>query len=520
MKKNSVQKIYTGAPDPSRRRFLKKGTVMAAAIAAAPAAMLSSSPAAPGAKPFIGLQLGAASFMDEGVDTVLDSLQKRAGVNAIFMSTFCYDRGLNGRQIPGQPFPDHGPKETDEKFYHGGFYATPHARFYEGTAIKGDKMLAPDFGGVDVLARVLPAAKKRGIKVFASVLDSFDYPEDLLATQLKGFTEIDLQGGKKKTICFFRPDVRAFWKAVVTDLASSYPLDGIMFFNERNGPLINAIGATHSESFSSTHITCFCDDHQKEARKQGIDFDRAKKGFQKLDAFVLNARQGKRPSDGYYVEFQRILLEYPEILAYQKLFDFGKLRILRDVRDAVKAVNKDMQVGFHIEHVNSWNPFYRAGRSYDFLAEMADLLKVVVYNNCAGERYVNYIRNIHESVFRDVPPEELMRFHNHLLNYGNEASLDRLPTEGFSPDYVYRETKRAIEGVKGKSLVLPGIDIGIATRADSRKASPEDTYSATLAALRAKPDGVIFSRKYSEMMLTNLEAAGRAVKDAAAGKFT
>ncbi len=112
-----------------------------------------------------------------------------------------------------------------------------------------------------------------------------------------------------------------------------------------------------------------------------------------------------------------------------------------------------------------------------------------------------------------------MRFHNHLLNYGNEASLDRLPAAGFSPDYVYRETKRAIDGAKGKCLILPGIDIGIATRADSRKASPEDTYAATLAALRARPDGIIFSRKYSEMMLTNLEAAGRAVKDAAAGKF-
>lgn len=519
MKNNSVQKIYTGAADPSRRRFLKQGSVIAAAIAAAPAAALASGSTNSGSQPIIGLQLGAASFMDEGIDTVLESLQKRAGVNTIFMSTFCYDRGLNGRQIPGQPFPDHGPKETDEKTYHGGFYATPHAKFYEGTAIKGDRMVAPDFGGTDVLAQVIPAAKKRGIRVFASVLDSFDYPEDLLATQLKGFTEIDLQGEKKTTICFFRPDVRAFWKAVVTDLASSYPLDGIMFFNERNGPLINAIGSTHSESFSSSHITCFCDDHRTEAEKQGIDFERAKKGFQKLDEFVLNARQDKRPSDGYYVEFQRILLEYPEIVAYQKLFDFGKHRILRDVRDAVKAVKKDMQVGFHIEHVNAWNPFYRAGRSYDSLAEMADLLKVVVYNNVAGERYANYINNIHESVFRDVPPEELMRFHNHLLNYGNEASLDRLPAEGFSPDYVYRETKRAIAGAKGKCLILPGIDIGIATRPESRRASPEDTYAATLAAMRAAPDGIIFSRKYSEMMLTNLEAAGRALKDAAAKKF-
>jgi len=516
MKKNKVEKIYTGAVDASRRNFLKNSGALAAAIAAAPMTALAfkDKPTAAGEQ-LIGLQLGAASFMDEGVEKVFDILQQRGGVNTIFMSTFCYDRGLNGRQIPGQPFPDHGPQESDEGTYYGGFYATPHARFYSKTAIKGDKMVAPDFGGVDVLARVIPVAKKRGIKVFASVLDSFDYPEAILNSQLKDFVEIDLQGQRRKTICFFRPDVREFWKAVVTDIASSYDIDGIMFFNERNGPLINAVGATHSESFSSSRITCFCDDHKRTAQEKGINFERAKEGFHQLDAFVQRALRNERPSDGYYVEFQRLMLRYPEMVAYQQLFDYGKHRVLQDVRDAVKAVNKNIQVGFHIEHVNSWNPFYRAGRNYEELASMADLLKVVVYNNCGGERYVNFIRNIQSSIFRDVPPEELLRFNNHLLNYGNEASLDQLPTAGLSPDYVYRETARAIAGVKGKCRVLPGIDIGIATAKGSRKASPDDTYAATMAALKAKPDGVIFSRKYSEMMLANLEAGGRAVKDAA-----
>ncbi|HEY4290500.1 MAG TPA: twin-arginine translocation signal domain-containing protein [Puia sp.] len=513
MKKDKVQKIYTGAVDPSRRKFLKSSGALAAAMAAAPVATLAlNGPEAAGEK-IIGIQLGAVSFMDEGVEQVLDILQQRAGVNAIFMSTFCYDRGLNGRQMPGHPFPDHGPKESDVDSYHGGFYATPHAKFYEKTAIKGDKMVASDFGGTDVLARVLPVAKKKGIKVFASVLDTFEYPADVLESQLKDFVEVDLQGERRKTICFFRPDVREFWKAVVTDIASSYDIDGIMFFNERNGPLINAVGATHTESFSSSHVTCFCDDHKKAAEERGINFGRAKEGFHKLDEFVQRSLKNLRPSDGYYVEFQRLMLEYPEILAYQQLFDFGKHRVLEDVRDAVKAVNKNMQVGFHIEHVNSWNPFYRAGRNYEALASMADLLKVVVYNNCAGERYVNFIRNIQSSIFRDVPPEELMRFNNHLLNYGNEASLEQLPAAGFSPDYVYRETARAIAGVKGKCRILPGIDVGIPTAKGSRKASPDDTYAATMAALKANPDGVILSRKYSEMMLANLDAAGRAIKE-------
>jgi hypothetical protein len=100
-----------------------------------------------------------------------------------------------------------------------------------------------------------------------------------------------------------------------------------------------------------------------------------------------------------------------------------------------------------------------------------------------------------------------------LLNYAKEAGLDELASAGLSPDYVARETKRALDGVQGKCRILPGIDIGIPVGRNSRQASPEDTYAATAAALKAGAHGVIFSRKYSEMRLANLEAAGRAVRE-------
>jgi hypothetical protein len=136
-----------------------------------------------------------------------------------------------------------------------------------------------------------------------------------------------------------------------------------------------------------------------------------------------------------------------------------------------------------------------------------------VYNNCGGERYANFIRNVHATVFRDVPPEELLRFNNHLLNYGDEAGMDGLAQAGLSADYVYRETQRALAGVQGKCKILPGIDIGLPTGANSRKATPEDTYAATAAGLKAGADGLLYSRKYSEMRLANLAAAGKAVRD-------
>ena len=83
----------------------------------------------------------------------------------------------------------------------------------------------------------------------------------------------------------------------------------------------------------------------------------------------------------------------------------------------------------------------------------------------------------------------------------------------WSPDYVFREIQRATAGVQGRCKVLPGIDIGIPVGRNSRVASPDDTHAATAAALRAGADGLIFSRKYSEMKLANLAAVGDALRE-------
>lgn len=462
-------------------------------------------------KKTIGIQIGPDSFVDEGTEKVLDILEQKGAVNTLYLSTFTYDRGITGRQIPGKTFPDHGVQESDEKYFHGGNYAMPHAKFYANTPIKGEKLKAPDFGQRDILAEVLPAAKKRGMKVICSIQDGFTYPEDL--TFVKDLAEVDLQGRKSGAMCFFQPAVRAFWKAVATDLCSSYDIDGVLLFNERNGPLLNAVGVSHAQGIDSAKVTCFCVHHQRAAKEHGIDFERAKEGYRKLNLFVQNSLSSQRPTDGYYVEFSRILLNYPEIMAYNQLFDFGKHQVLKDVYTSVKGIRKDLEVGFHIEHTNSFNPLYRASRSYEELSKMADFLKVVVYNNCGGERYASFINNICQTVFRDVPPAELMKINNHLLNYAHEAPIEELAAAGLSPDYVFQETQRAKAGVKGKSRILPGIDVNIPTGSKSRKASPEDTYAATLSAFKGGADGVILSRKYSEMWLANLEAAGRAARE-------
>src|ERR1700676_417956 len=84
----------------------------------------------------IGMQVGAVSFVDEGTEKVLDELQQDASVNTLFVATFTYGRGIAGRQIPGQPLPDHGKKEYDTDTFHGGSYTAIHPQYYKNTAFK------------------------------------------------------------------------------------------------------------------------------------------------------------------------------------------------------------------------------------------------------------------------------------------------------------------------------------------------------------------------------------------------
>src|SRR5512134_950154 len=100
----------------NRRDFLKTGVSSVGVTSIAAAA-----PAAAAGKKMIGMQVGAVSFVDEGTEKVLDILQERGAVNTLFLATFTYGRGIAGRQVPGQPLPDHGKQEYDLDF-HGGNY--------------------------------------------------------------------------------------------------------------------------------------------------------------------------------------------------------------------------------------------------------------------------------------------------------------------------------------------------------------------------------------------------------------
>ncbi|HMF77064.1 MAG TPA: hypothetical protein VK604_15505 [Bryobacteraceae bacterium] len=459
------------------------------------------------AKKMIGMQIGAVSFVDEGVEPVLDVLQKNAYVNTLFVATFTYGRGIAGRQVPGQPLPDHGKHEYDTATFHGGSYTKIHPQYYKNTVIKDFR--ASDFGNYDVLESVLPAARKRGLKTICWFEDVFsgDVPH------IDQVQEKDLHGRNAKTLCLNNPNYRNWLLGTVEDYARSYEIDGIMWGSERQGPFSNALGASHGGGRRDAGlVTCFCNFCQNKAKQRGISVERAQAGYLALEKFVAQSRKGVRPVDGYYVELWRLMLRYPELLAWEMLWTDSLRETYAALHGKVKEVKPSLGIGWHIWHNNSFNPIYRAEQDLAELSKYSDFLKIVIYHNCGGPRMVEYINHVGKTIYGDVPQQELLDFHYRVLNYG-EKSIAEIRKNGFSADYVLREVKRARAGLTGaKTQLWPGLDIDIPTAKDESKSTPGGTRDVVLAAFNGGSDGVILSRKYSEMSLTNLKGAGSAIR--------
>ncbi len=489
---------------PFTRREFAAGALAGGSIAGA-SFQQSQSPATAGKK-MIGIQVGAVSFVDEGVEPVLDIFQ-RAHVNTLFLAVFTYGRGIAGRQVPGQPLPDHGKQEYDTRF-HGGNYATTHPEYYKNTVLKDFR--APDHGNLDLLAEVLPAARKRGIKTICWFEDVFrgDVPN------IGKLQEVNLQGRNANTLCLNNPDYRNFLVALAEDYTRSYEIDGVMWGSERQGALGNALGARHGGAGNDPGgVTCFCAFCERKAKQQGINFERVREGYRALETFVRDGRAGKRPVDGAFVTFWRLLLRYPEILAWEMFWTDSLRENYAAIYNKVKSIKPAVLVGWHIWHNNSFSPFYRAEQDLRELSKYSDFLKMVMYHNCAGERLAGYIDSVAGTVFADFPRQELLELEYRIMNY-RERGYEQIPFTGLSSDYVFRETKRAMEGVAGtRTLIWPGIDIDIPTQANHSKSTPQGTKEAVLAAFRGGAQGVILSRKYSEMKLANLAGAGEAIRE-------
>ncbi len=476
------------------------------AAAAAPAGLW----AAPPADRFIGIQMGPHSLFDEGIERVLDTIQDSAAVNSVLIYPQTYHMEM--RRPLRTLAPDHGVpvKElTGRKFPL--VWIRPREQYYSATALRHQKIDSTfEFANRDLFAEVLEPIRKRKMKLYARILEG----SGPLAMQgIANFSKVlihDVYGRPRATACWNHPDYKAWWAANAEDLFRSYELDGLQWGAERHGPLMNVL-------LSGTPPFCFCEFCQARCRAQGVSVERARKGFQELYSGVRALQQGAAKPAGAFTGLLRVLLRYPEVLAWEFQYRMSREETAQLIYGTVKSIAPRAEVGWHIDHQqSSWDQVYRAELTYGEMAEYSDFIKPIVYHDILAPRIRWwYIDRLQRTVLSEIPPEDSLNLYYATFGYDRktEPALDQLDKSGFSPDYVYRETRRTVTEAAGKAKVYPGIGFDVPWNGQHYPSDPEKVYQAVLKAFQAGADGILVSREYDEMRLANLKAVGRAVRE-------
>jgi hypothetical protein len=483
-----------------RRQFIKQSTLASLAIPALAQSALVSGP-----ERMVGIQITAASFVDEGVNQVLDTVQEKASVNALFLPVLAFNEGLAGRQLKGFPFPDHGKKiyHGDDGFQ-GGYFARFNAKYHRSEWYKS--FSSPDFPNFDLLGDVIPAAKKRGIKTFAFFADNIRSNDPIF----KPLLERKLDGSTEGNVCMNNPIYRELLFGILEDCMRSYPLDGILYRSERIGPLSKALGLTH---LGFSEPVCFCQHCETKAKNEGLNLIRIREGYTQLKAFITASRAEKRPIDGYHVTFLRLLLKYPEILQWQTFQTDSLQKLYRDVYNLVKSIDPKLMVGYAVPVNNGLNPIYRAEQNWQEMSTYSDFLKVTMYESVIGARMSRYISNAASVWYGDLNEEQMLELEYTIMGY-QQPKFAELETKGFSNDYIVNETARIRQHLKGTlTKIWSGIDVDLPSVNNIRNLGAEGLKNSIKAAFKGGADGIILSRKYSEMNLSTLVGAGQAIKE-------
>ena len=458
-------------------------------------------------KNLVATQVKAYAWQDEGIDKLLDNLQQKGNVNTVFAFTFLSEpTDVSGRI----PLPDHGTySKADPEI--GGAFFDYDLKYFADTTLKEFHSKS----SFNVISEVAPKMKARGMDFFAWDYNNTNANMMRLIPGLTDVAEIDVYGRRTDSACWNNPNYRAQLTGRIESYLLQYAgqVDGIIWGCERMGPLDNMIGG----GWATTGISCFCPYCRAKARDRDISVQRAQQGFIELDQLFQSAGRKQRPPDGYFVTFWRILLEYPEVLAWHTLWNDSYHEIRAELYGTAKALAPEKPFGFHIVQNVTFSPFYSAADAYAKIQHYADFVKIATYNTAGGGRMAGFINRLCSTVFADASPEEVTPFYYKIMGY-DEAPYHQLGASGLSRGYVARETKRAIADTNHSIQIYPSVDINVPIQPGWKKTTPEGVKAELKAAFAAGGDGVVLAREYTEMWLANLAAAGQASREIFAGQ--
>lgn len=461
---------------------------------------------------FVGIQISPVSFIDEGVDEVLETLQERVGVNVLMIGTVSWLGLKVGRSISYEfdGWPDHGVPEP--LTLQGGAYFDPDPGYYRNTFIKDYRATDPEMAGKDILDMVIPAARARGMQVYAELMEPFfkyaghGSANTVQIPNLAQCLEVDFLGRHGAEPSTSHPDYRLWIHSMIEDHCRNYDLDGIMWCNERRSPIDQLMVGQAPGDFSEAS--------RREALERGIDVERVRSAFAEVYDYFQRVRAGEPFVDGALIEFLRVLLRNPEVLIWERFWLERSKDLDRELYGIVKWCDPELQFGLNVWNRNHFNPVRKAQWPWEEQTRYADWVKPITYQHQSGLIYLNEMTTFHQTILRDFTPDEMTPLMYKLLGL-DEAPWGEVVQAGMDPDsYVYGQCADTVRGVNGRVPVYMGLGVDAPrSRADQAVCTPDIVYRSVKATYRAGGKGVIFSPNYASMKLTNLDGAARALEE-------
>jgi hypothetical protein len=420
--------------------------------------------------------------------------------------------GAMGR--PKEVMADHGvPIRDNAQRKLPRVWVRHHATYYRDTTLRHAKHdPARTYAGKEIFADLAGQAHARGIKLYERMYE----PTSKAAGAIENFVavlETDVFGKPGSRPCMNNPNYRAWLVGTMQDLFENYDLDGIQYGAERSGPLSDWLAWGRVPG-------CFCSHCTAAAREEGIDVRQARAGLMAIHGYVSGLKKGLRPADGVFTEFLRLLMRYPAVLAWEYQWSRRVNDLHQLLYDTIKAIKPEAQVGRHIDHQQStYALLFRAAADYASMTASNDFIKLILYHDIAGPRVLGKIKRLRDHVLGELTTEQSLDLYYAFFGYDPEveAGAENLAERGLSPEYVYRETRRAAAGVQGGAAIYAGIGMDIPKGGgwgtQKWKSDPDDVYLATRRTFEAGGKGVVASREYEEITLDSLRAMGKAVRE-------
>jgi hypothetical protein len=497
----------------NRRAFLH---ATSASAALASAGGLRAAPAPPST--LVGIQIAGHSLLDEGIERCLDTVQSTCRANTLFLYSHSWYAAHNR---PPSVYADHGVPIRDERKRKITRVWLRHddARFAR-TALRVPRPGADEeYGERDLFAELAGHCQRRGLKLYARILEPGAGELRGRVTHAERALSVGLDGKPGDQPCRNNPEWQGFWDALVEDTVRAYPIDGYQWGAERFGPLSGVL-------WRAAMPACFCPHCEARAKREGINFARAKTGYTELHAFIAGLHRGAaRPADGVFTQVLRLLYRFPEILAWDYQWRLALEEQGRRTHALVKAARPTVQVGRHFDHQNtSWDSLFLAQWSYADVVPYTDFIKPILYQDILGPHLRWWhLERLKKGPLAELSLQQSLDLYYALRGYDPalEPKLEQLDERGLSADYVGRETRRIADVVQGGCGIVPGIGVDIpyniqrpgGPREFSFRSTPEALRATVREVFRQGATGLLVSREYDEMRLENLRAIGDTLRE-------